>query len=47
LGKYEAVTGKQFTQAAMNRNFAALKAKKEALGVVVNGAKEGAAIATS
>jgi isopenicillin N synthase-like dioxygenase len=47
LGKYEAVTGKQFTQAAMNRNFAALKAKKEALEVVANGAKDGAAVAAA
>ncbi|KAH8679586.1 oxoglutarate/iron-dependent oxygenase [Tricladium varicosporioides] len=29
--KYPAVTGREFTQAAMNRNFAALKKKKEAL----------------
>jgi isopenicillin N synthase-like dioxygenase len=31
LKKYPMVTGREFTQAAMNRNFAALKAKKEAL----------------
>ena len=30
-GKYPAVTGKEFTEKAINRNFAALKAKKEAL----------------
>ncbi|KAH6683970.1 oxoglutarate/iron-dependent oxygenase [Halenospora varia] len=29
--KYPAVTGREFTQAAMNRNFAALKKRKEAL----------------
>lgn len=33
-GKYPAVTGREFTQAAMNRNFAALKAKKAELEVV-------------
>jgi isopenicillin N synthase-like dioxygenase len=38
LKKYPMVTGKEFTQAAMNRNFAALKAKKEALESVANGA---------
>lgn len=32
--KYPSVTGKEFTQAAMNRNFAALKAKKAELEVV-------------
>ncbi|KAF4620168.1 hypothetical protein G7Y89_g14652 [Cudoniella acicularis] len=42
LKKYPAVTGKEFTQAAMNRNFAALKAKKEAL----QGLKDGATVAT-
>jgi len=45
--KYEAVTGKEFTQKAMNRNFAALKAKKEALEGVANGAANGAAIAVA
>jgi hypothetical protein len=43
LKKYEAVTGREFTQKAMNRNFAALKAKKEAL----EGVKDGAAVAVS
>jgi len=38
LKKYPMVTGREFTQAAMNRNFAALKAKKEALESVANGA---------
>jgi isopenicillin N synthase-like dioxygenase len=32
--KYPAVTGKEFTQAAMNRNFAALKAKRAELETV-------------
>jgi isopenicillin N synthase-like dioxygenase len=45
--KYEAVTGREFTQKAMNRNFAALKAKKEALESVANGAASGAAVAVS
>ena len=31
LKKYPMVTGEEFTRAAMNRNFAALKAKREAL----------------
>jgi isopenicillin N synthase-like dioxygenase len=43
LKKYEAVTGREFTQKAMNRNFAALKAKKEAL----EGVMDGAAVAVS
>ncbi|KAK3099062.1 hypothetical protein LTR53_019165, partial [Teratosphaeriaceae sp. CCFEE 6253] len=30
--KYPMVTGAEFTKAAMERNFAALKAKKEELG---------------
>jgi isopenicillin N synthase-like dioxygenase len=33
-GKYPMVTGREFTQAAMNRNFAALKKKKEELSGV-------------
>ncbi|OCK75736.1 iron/ascorbate family oxidoreductase [Lepidopterella palustris CBS 459.81] len=33
LKKYPAVTGEEFTRSAMNRNFAALKAKKDAMGV--------------
>jgi isopenicillin N synthase-like dioxygenase len=43
LKKYEAVTGREFTQKAMNRNFAALKAKKAAL----EGVKDGAAVAVA
>jgi hypothetical protein len=31
LKKYPVVTGEEFTRKAMERNFAALKAKKEAL----------------
>lgn len=37
--KYPAVTGKEFTQAAMNRNFAALKEKKAQLEEVKSGAE--------
>jgi isopenicillin N synthase-like dioxygenase len=36
LKKYPMVTGREFTQAAMNRNFAALKAKREALEGIKN-----------
>jgi hypothetical protein len=36
LKKYPVVTGREFTQAAMNRNFAALKAKREALEGIKN-----------
>ncbi len=46
LKKYPMVTGREFTQAAMNRNFAALKAKKEALENVAREAAE-AAVAAS
>lgn len=43
LKKYPVVTGKEFTQRAMDRNFKALKAKKEALESV----KDSAAAAAS
>jgi isopenicillin N synthase-like dioxygenase len=39
LKKYPMVTGREFTQAAMNRNFAALKAKREALEGIKNEAE--------
>ncbi len=38
LKKYPMVTGKEFAAATMSRNFASLKAKKEALGSVANSA---------
>lgn len=41
--KYPAVTGKEFTQTAMRRNFAALEGKKAALAEVKGGAEEGIA----
>lgn len=37
LKKYPIVTGREFTQAAMNRNFAALKTKKAELASVKDG----------
>ena len=43
LKKYAAVTGKEFTQAAMNRNFAALKAKKAELADVKGSVEVGVA----
>lgn len=45
--KYPAVTGKEFTEKAMNRNFAALKAKKEALMNVKVESAPGIAIAAA
>jgi len=47
LKKYPMVTGKEFTTAAMNRNFAALKAKREALAEIVVNSSTGAAIASA
>lgn len=44
--KYPMVTGKEFTQNAMNRNFAALKAKKEALAKISVTSANGAAVAS-
>lgn len=41
--KYPAVTGREFTQAAMNRNFAALEAKREGLAGVQDAAAGGVA----
>ncbi|TVY32932.1 UPF0676 protein [Lachnellula occidentalis] len=38
LKKYEGITGKEFTQRAMDRNFKALTAKKQALEGVIDGA---------
>jgi len=46
LKKYPMVTGKQFTDAAMNRNFAALKAKREALQEIAEAGANGAAVQT-
>jgi len=46
LKKYPMVTGKQFTDAAMNRNFAALKAKREALQEIAEASANGAAVQT-
>ena len=47
LKKYPCVTGKEFTQKAMNRNFAALKAKKEALEGIRETSFNGAAVAAA
>jgi isopenicillin N synthase-like dioxygenase len=48
LKKYPMVTGAEFTKAAMERNFAALKAKKEELGQQTGtGGSQAAAVAAS
>jgi isopenicillin N synthase-like dioxygenase len=46
LKKYPMVTGRDFTAAAMQRNFAALKAKKEAMEGVRNESANGIAVAS-
>jgi isopenicillin N synthase-like dioxygenase len=47
LKKYPMITGRQFTANAMQRNFAALKAKKEALEGVKSESANGVAVAGS
>jgi isopenicillin N synthase-like dioxygenase len=46
LKKYPVITGREFTAAAMQRNFAALKAKKESLMAVKNESSIGVAVAS-
>lgn len=47
LKKYPMITGEEFTRQAMNRNFAALKAKREALASIASATQTGSAVAVA